>query len=34
MTGTLTINQTSSGIPLTLHGTNVSSYIQFVNGGV
>lgn len=33
MTGTLTINQTSSGIPLTLHGTNVSSYIQFVNGG-
>lgn len=33
MTGTLTINQTSSGIPLTLHGTDVSSYIQFINSG-
>lgn len=33
MTGSLTINQTSSAIPLTLHGTNVSSYIQFVNSG-
>lgn len=33
MTGALTINQTSSAIPLTLHGTNNHSYIQFVNGG-
>lgn len=33
MTGTLTINQTSSVTPLTLHGTDVSSYIQFVNSG-
>lgn len=33
MTGTLTINQTSSVIPLTLHGTDVSSYIQFINSG-
>lgn len=33
MTGSLTINQTSSGIPLTLHGTNTSNYIQFVNNG-
>lgn len=31
MTGTLTINQTSSVTPLTLHGTDVSSYIQFIN---
>ncbi len=28
-----TINQTSSGIPLTLHGTDVSSYVQFINSG-
>lgn len=33
MTGALTINQTSSITPLTLHGTNVSSYIQFINSG-
>lgn len=33
MTGSLTINQTSSAIPLTLHGTNTSNYIQFVNNG-
>lgn len=33
MTGTLTINQTSSVTPLTLHGTDVSSYIQFINSG-
>lgn len=33
MTGALTINQTSSTIPLTLHGTNTHSYIQFVSGG-
>lgn len=33
MTGTLTINQTSSATPLTLHGTDVSSYIQFINSG-
>lgn len=33
MTGALTINQTSSVTPLTLHGTDVSSYIQFVNSG-
>lgn len=33
MTGALTINQTSSVAPLTLHGTDVSSYIQFVNSG-
>lgn len=31
MTGALTINQTSSITPLTLHGTDVSSYIQFIN---
>lgn len=31
MTGPLTINQTSSVTPLTLHGTDVSSYVQFVN---
>ena len=28
-----TINQTSSVTPLTLHGTNVSSYVQFINSG-
>lgn len=33
MTGALTINQTSSVIPLTLHGTDVSGYIQFINSG-
>lgn len=33
MTGPLTINQTSSVTPLTLHGTDVSSYIQFINSG-
>lgn len=33
MTGALTINQTSLAIPLTLHGTNTSNYIQFVNNG-
>lgn len=33
MTGILTINQTSSVTPLTLHGTDVSSYIQFINSG-
>lgn len=33
MTGTLTINQTSSLIPLTLYGTNSTGYIQFTNGG-
>lgn len=33
MTGTLTINQTSTVIPLILHGTDVSSYIQFINNG-
>lgn len=33
MTGALTINQTSSVAPLTLHGTDVSSYIQFINSG-
>lgn len=33
MTGTLTINQTSSATPLTLHGTDVSSYVQFINSG-
>lgn len=33
MTGTLTINQTSSVTPLTLRGTDVSSYIQFINSG-
>lgn len=31
MTGTLTINQTSSATPLTLHGTDVHNYIQFIN---
>lgn len=33
MTGVLSINQTSSGQPLTLHGTDVSSYVQFINSG-
>ena len=33
MTGTLTITHTSSVAPLTLHGTDVSSYVQFVNSG-
>lgn len=33
MTGALTINQTSSVTPLTLHGTDVSSCIQFINSG-
>ena len=28
-----TINQTSSITPLTLHGTDVSSYVQFINSG-
>ena len=34
MTGTLTINQTSSGQPLTLRGTNTVGLIQFVNNEV
>ena len=34
MTGTLTINQTSSGQPLTLRGTNTVGFIQFVNNEV
>lgn len=33
MTGALTINQTSSVIPLTLHGTNAHGCIQFINNG-
>lgn len=33
MTGALTINQTSSVTPLTLYGTDISSYIQFINSG-
>lgn len=33
MTGSLTINQTSSAAPLTLHGTDASSYVQFINSG-
>lgn len=33
MTGALTINQTSSVAPLTLYGTDISSYIQFINSG-
>ena len=33
MTGALTINQTSSVAPLTLHGTDVSSCVQFINSG-
>lgn len=32
MTGTLTINQTSSTIPLTLIGKDEASYVQFNNG--
>lgn len=32
MTGTLTINQTSSTVPLTLIGNNAASYVQFNNG--
>ena len=34
MTGTLTISQTSSGQPLTLHGNDAVSLIQFVNNKV
>lgn len=34
MTGALTINQTSSGQPLTLRGTNTMGFIQFVNNEV
>lgn len=34
MTGALTINQTSSGQPLTLRGTNTTGLIQFVNNEV
>lgn len=34
MTGVLSINQTSSGQPLTLRGTNITSFIQFVNNEV
>lgn len=34
MTGVLSINQTSSGQPLTLRGTNAVSFIQFVNNEV
>lgn len=34
MTGTLSINQTSSGQPLTLRGTNTVGLIQFVNNEV
>lgn len=34
MTGVLSINQTSSGQPLTLRGTNAVSLIQFVNNEV
>lgn len=34
MTGILTISQTSSGQPLTLHGTDAVSLIQFVNNEV
>lgn len=34
MTGILTISQTSSGQPLTLHGTDTVSFIQFVNNKV
>lgn len=33
MTGALTINQTSSATPLTLYGTDIFSYIQFINSG-
>lgn len=34
MTGILTISQTSSGQPLTLHGNDTVSFIQFVNNNV
>lgn len=34
MTGVLSINQTSSGQPLTLRGTNTGCFIQFVNNEV
>lgn len=34
MTGVLSINQTSSGQPLTLRGTNITGLIQFVNNEV
>ena len=34
MTGVLSINQTSSGQPLTLRGTNTAGFIQFVNNEV
>lgn len=34
MTGVLSINQTSSGQPLTLYGTNATGFIQFVNNEV
>lgn len=34
MTGVLSINQTSSGKPLTLRGTNAVGFIQFVNNEV
>lgn len=34
MTGVLSINQTSSGQPLTLRGTNTEGFIQFVNNEV
>lgn len=34
MTGILIISQTSSGQPLTLHGTDAMSFIQFVNNKV
>lgn len=34
MTGPLTINQTSSDQPLTLRGTNITGFIQFVNNEV
>lgn len=34
MTGILTISQTSSSQPLTLHGTDAVSFIQFVNNKV
>ena len=33
ITGTLIINQTSLAIPLTLHGNDASSYVQFINSG-
>lgn len=34
MTGVLSINQTSSGQPLTLRGTNTVGFIQFINNDV